>query len=384
MSSAQRRHPAGVIDDLLERPRSYELLQAVRLLERWLSSPTGQRGSGLKRLAFRNSMALSFPVGDIEELTLRRAVESSELGHGSPRPEAVEQIEITSPALSLLGASGALPLYYTEALLQYQQQYRDDSARAFMDVFSHRAVTLFYEAWRKNRLALQYERDRNHAFLPLLLSLSGLGAAGARRQWANGRGEARASTRRDAELPLAFHAGQLQQRTVSAGQLRQLLSAQFRVPVTVDQFVGAWYTLPEAARFHLGDRGGAGMSAPSGGMGAMGAMGVLGRSAMLGERMWQRDLLVRLVIGPVRLPQFRRFLPGGAGAQALKQLLLLLTGTSLAYEIKLTLDRRDVQPVTLHAGRAADQGRLGWDTFLTTKPSSQERDDVRYTIDFAQ
>jgi type VI secretion system protein ImpH len=113
-------------------------------------------------------------------------------------------------------------------------------------------------------------------------------------------------------------------------------------------------------------------------------MGELGRSAMLGERMWQRDLLVRLVIGPVRLPQFRRFLPGGAGAAALKQLLLLLTGASLAYEIKLTLDRRDVQPVTLHAGRAADQGRLGWDTFLTTKPSSEERDDVRYTIDFAQ
>ena len=373
MPTKKRRHASGVIADLLARPQAYDLFQAVRLLERWLSSP-GE--SGLKRLSFINSMSLAFPVGDIERLNVYRQpldvvdpmADDAVDGSAVPAAQVVEKVEVTTPAMGLLGVSGALPLYYTEALLQFQQQHRDDAARAFMDVFSHRAVLLFYEAWRKSRLALQYERGRDHVFMPMLWSMAGVGSVAARKQW---QGEQAHSA---ADQALAYHAGQLQQRTVSAGQLQQVLVAQFRVPLAIEQFAGGWYALPPESRFHLGQAG------P--GAGASGA-GLLGRSAMLGERMWQRDLRVRLILGPLRRVEFLRFLPGGPGATALRRVLLLMLGPCLDHEVRLRLDARDVASCTLHAHRPSEQGRLGWDTFLVSKPSDTARDDVRYTIDFS-
>lgn len=365
MSTAQRRPAAGVIPDLLARPQAYDLFQAVRLLERWLSSPDD---TGLKRISFINSMSLSFPTGDIEQLSLRCSITDSSVDSREPAPASVEGVDLTTPALSLLGVAGALPLHYTEALLQFQRQHRDDSARAFMDVFSHRAVMLFYEAWRKNQLALHHERRGEPMFLSLLLSMAGVSAASGRRQWHDGSADS------PVDHVLAYHAGQLQQRTVSAGQLEQLLLAQFRVPVKVEQFIGGSYVLPLGSRFHLG------RSDPDS---VHAGTGLLGRSAMLGERMWQRDLRVRLVLGPLRRVEFGRFLPGGKGARALRQLLMALTGPSLDYEVKLSLDAREVTGCTLHGQRPHEQGRLGWDTFMVTKPVNCDRDDVRYTIDFS-
>ncbi|TAK91419.1 MAG: hypothetical protein EPO09_15960, partial [Aquabacterium sp.] len=108
--------------------------------------------------------------------------------------------------------------------------------------------------------------------------------------------------------------------------------------------------------------------------------GVLGRSAMLGERVWQRDLRMRVVLGPLPHTKFRRFLPGGKGALALKELLTMLGGISLEYEINLQLQRDDVQGCALDSSRPDSAFRLGWDTFLQTRSANEDRVDVRYDI----
>ena len=77
--------------------------------------------------------------------------------------------------------SAALPLFYTELLSAREEPpHRDPAARAFLDIFQHRAVSLFHESWRKHRLPLQYERDGEERFLPMALSLAGLGQASLR------------------------------------------------------------------------------------------------------------------------------------------------------------------------------------------------------------
>ena len=60
---------------------------------------------------------------------------------------------------------------------------------------------------------------------------------------------------------------------------------------------------------------------------------VLGTSAMAGVRVWQRDLRMRVVIGPLDHAGFTSFLPGGPAAHALKSLLGLIAGVTLDYEI---------------------------------------------------
>jgi type VI secretion system protein ImpH len=357
MPTPQRRDVTGVIDRLLQAPQQFDFFQAVRLLNRWMGvdAPNGQ---ALSKLNFRNSLSMSFSPSAIEALTVHRD------GDG------VARIDMTPAFMGMLGVNGTLPLFYTEMLAQRELYQKDHSGRAFMDMFSHRAVSLFYEAWRKHRMPIQFEADRRSRFLPLALSLAGLGQKGLRDRLGAGDGVV-------ADESLAFYAGALQQRTLSARQLQQILQDYLTVPVRIEQFVGRWYQLPESGRFFLGVN--ARQGAMAGGALSLGN-GVLGRSAMLGERVWQRDLRMRIVLGPLNHRKFRRFLPGEAGARALKALLTMLSGVSLEYEINLQLQRDDVQGATLDSNRPATAFRLGWDTFLQTRSANEDRADVCYDI----
>ncbi len=53
---------------------------------------------------------------------------------------------------------------------------------------------------------------------------------------------------------------------------------------------------------------------------------------------------------------------------------------SLEYEINLQLQREDIQGCTLDSSRSSAVARLGWDTFLQTKPANEDRVDVSYDI----
>ena len=367
MSSSKRRHGTRVIDVLLEQPQRFGFFQAVRLIERWLDqadaspapSSMHHRHNGVvdARLRFRNSLSLSFAASEVEAL---RAVprESATAGSEALQPfdlKAIDHLELTPAFMGLLGASGTLPLHYTEMIAQRESVQRDDSARAFLDVFTHRAVSLFYAAWKKHRLHVQYEADQHNRFLPLVLALSGLGQRGLRERLAEALGGV-------PDEAVAYFGGAAQRRNVSAVQLQGVLQTYAGVPVRVDQFVGRWYALPEQSCTRLG------MS-----------NGVLGQSAIAGERVWQRDLCLRIVLGPLDRAHYLRFLPGGAGEQALRQWLLLLCGPSFEYEIRLRLRRDAVQGTVLRTDAAGP--RLGQDTFLRTTPETQDREDVVYDLD---
>ena len=141
---------------------------------------------------------------------------------------------------------------------------------------------------------------------------------------------------------IAYFSGAMQQRPVSAAMLRQIIGEYFRVPVAVEQFVGRWFTLPPGSATSLGL-----------------ANAVLDSSAVCGERVWQRDLRLRLTLGPMPRAQFQRFLPGGKAALALRELLTLMTGVSLEYEVRLALHANDVQGAQLGGGGERRPPRLG-------------------------
>jgi type VI secretion system protein ImpH len=110
---------------------------------------------------------------------------------------------------------------------------------------------------------------------------------------------------------------------------------------------------------------------------------VLGKSAMAGVRVWQRDLRLRVTIGPLDHAGFSAFLPGGLAARALGSLLGLMAGITFEYEVELILRGPDVPATTLDP---APTGRLGWDTYLVTDRDESggtrrpDRNDVRYDL----
>ncbi len=366
MPPAQRRQPIAVVRQLLDDPHRHEFFQAVRLLERWFSQQEQLTPNEVwsTRLRFRNSLSLSFAPSEIAALTVRPrpdepAQNDEAAREGFERASLVEQIEMTPAFMGLLGVNGTLPMFYTETLAHRELYQRDSAARAFLDIFQHRAVVLFYQAWRKHRLPLQFEQDRRRHFLPQVLSLAGVGQPALRARLKADEGGV-------ADDALAHYAGLLQQRPMSATLIGRVLTRYFRVPVAVEQFIGRWFTLPEGSQTSLG----------------LGCA-QLGQGAVVGERVWQRDLRLRLTLGPMPHDRFTRFLPGGTGAKALRELLTLFTGVSLEYEVRLKLLASDVRPAVLVDTLPEGQGagpRLGWDAFLVTKPSASDRDEPGYDL----
>lgn len=360
------------MDQLLAQPHRFEFFQAVRWLEAWFIRHGASDATDVmaNRLLFRNSLNMSFPASEIESVKVQwrdqadlpersrptvalGLAKALELATRPAHPHLIDRVEITPAFLGFLGVGGTLPIFYTELFAQREQQTRDESARAFLDIFLHRATVLFYQAWRKHRLAVRYESDQRHQFLPQVLALAGAGQKAL-------RGRLQAANGGVSDEMIAFLGGIFQQRSVSAAALEQVLSLYFRVPVKVTQFVGRWFKLPTDHQTRLG-LGNA----------------CLGTTAIAGERVWQRDLRATLTFGPLTLERYRRFLPGGSAALALKALLTQLTGMSLEYEVRLQLKATEVLPSRL----GGEQGpRLGWETFLVSSPVLADRCDAGYDL----
>lgn len=356
MSTTQRRVDPGVARQLLAEPYRFQFFQALRILEK-LFVRRGMRSADAVplRLRFRNSLSLGFPASEIESLQAyggdgepldAAALQAGEL-------EALGEVHITPAFTGLLGNAGALPRHYTEQIAHREIYQRDRAARAFFDVFTTRAVALHYAAWKKYRLPLQYELDRRERFLPLVLALAGVGLPALRDRLADGEGDV-------FDQAIAHYAGGIRQHPVSAAFLQQLLSDYFQVPVRVEQFVGAWYPVPERQRTRLGMDN-----------------ACLGSTALAGERVWQRDLRMRLWFGPLDREHFDSLLPGRSASVALAKWLTLLTGSALEYEVRLILKAEHVRGVAMDGENSA---RLGWDGYLCSRPSAEPRSDTRYGI----
>lgn len=353
-----RAPDASPINRLLNTPHGFEFHQAVRLLHAHLRRLPAQDRPAIR---FRNTLSLCFPASEVMAIDHHTGPVAPALAtngqHELAEGEALKRIEITPAFMGLLGATGALPLAYSEQFAQRESTGRDGAARAFLDIFQHRAVTLFHEAWRKHRLPLQFEADRRERYLPLVLSLAGLGEPALRQRLRGAEGGV-------ADDALAFYAGLLQRKAVSAQHLQRVLGDYFAVPVQITQFVGRWFDLDADCQVSLGE-----------------TPFRLGHDTVLGSRVWQRDLRVRISIGPMNRALHQRFLPGGPAALALRELLTLVSGVSLEYEVHLTLRAADVLGACLSSEPGESYGpRLGWDSFLLSQPSTQDREEAAYDL----
>ncbi|WP_413671535.1 type VI secretion system baseplate subunit TssG [Massilia cellulosiltytica] len=357
MHAPKRRFEPAVIERLFAQPYRFQYFQAVRMIELWLRKRgMAEEGALANFLRFTNSTSLAFPASEIEALHAepRTVAPNSAALAAALQSQELRYVRLTPTFMGLLGSSGALPAHYTERVAAQQIAERDDGPRAFLDTFSTRTLALFYEAWRKYRLELKYG-GRKDGFLPLLLSLAGMGHTALRR---------RLSDHGDGVLDetVAYFATAMRQRPASSVQIARVLSEYFGQPVRAEQFIGRWYDVPATQQTALG-LGNA----------------TLGGGAMAGTRVWQRDLRLRLVIGPLDLPSYEAFLPGGRAARALGNMVTMFTGLSLEYEVQLVLRADEVRGSTL-SGTRTTGGRLGWDGFLVDGPQIQDRADVRYEI----
>ncbi|HEY6881981.1 MAG TPA: type VI secretion system baseplate subunit TssG [Polyangiales bacterium] len=241
------------------------------------------------------------------------------------------------------GANGPLPLHLTEFAHQRVINHRDRTFVAFVDIFHHRLLSLFYRAWANAQPTVSYDRPSRDLFARYLRSLSG-------------QRETRGS-RSHVDDHALHMSGMFATQARHPEGLSKLISGFFDVPVRVEEYVGEWLTVPDTYRWRLGGSRVEGIT-----------LGKLGESARLGGEVWECQTKFRLVLGPLTRQQYDSFLPGSAQLAQLKELVQRYVGKESAWDLKLLLQHTDRQPTVLGVS-----GTLG----LTSHIGSPELPDER-------
>lgn len=344
-----------MLDSLLNRCDEFDFFAAVRLLKRYYRTdraPVGEDYDPHRELAhFRALPSAAFATSDVAEFK-----SPPPAGDGTSDPP-----EMVVTFLGLTGANGALPQHYTRLLLSRLRE-RDYALRDFLDLFNHRLISLFYRAWEKNRLPVLYERqaergDGDDPFTSILRCLVGMGTGGLQRR-----------LRLD-DRTFLYYAGQFGGEARPAGELQRVLQDDFAVPVQIDSFFGRWLSLDVGEQSRLG-----------GAAGSNGGHNRLGRDVVLGNRVWDVQGSFRVRIGSLRLAEFRQFQPTGDRLTALCQLVRTFAGPEFAFDVQVLLARDDVPECRLES-RRADGPRLGWNTWLRSKPFARDADDAVFELE---
>jgi len=309
-------HP--VKSALLKEGFRFSFFQAVRLLQYGLPGavPVGHQGPvGKEVIRFRPVLDLAFASSDVAKVT------------ETPVRDGLPRYEVATTFLSIYGAVSPLPTYFTEELLG---QDDDSLQREFLDLFHHRAISLFYRVWEKYRYTSRFTPDGADYFSRRFMMMLGIDRLPA--------------DHHVGKVRLLGLAGLLTQIPRSASTLRSLIGDYFEgVPVRVDTCVGRWLPIPEDQRNRLAISGTR-----------------LGKDLSLGDRVYDRSCTFRVALGPLSLEEYMAFLPCGDKMPELRELTDLLNGDGLDYEVELRLNKDEVPPLQLSSERT----RLGWSSWL--------------------
>lgn len=341
MGTESWRTDSSVEDTLFKEPYRFNFFQAVRMLD-WLYPDRASIGHkahpGQEVVRFHSYPSISFPPSPIYEI---------EKGEGTDEP-----VHMIIAFMGLTGPQGVLPRHYTEMVLERLRE-RDRTLLDFLDLFTHRFVSLFYRSWEKYHIPTAFERgvvkgSGEDVVSQSLYSLIGMGTQGLKERL------------RFNPTTLLGYAGLIGQHPHSSISLQHMLCDYFKLPVKIEQFIGEWLDLSVENQTHLTSQDG---------------NNALGETAMAGTRVWDQQARFQLRFGPLKLPDFLRMLPSGQAYGSLIQLTRYFTGQELDFDIRLVLQAKEVPACRLQEDQECPP-RLGWNTWLKSHEFTQDAEDV--------
>ena len=242
----------------------------------------------------------------------------------------------------LFGPNGPLPIHLTEYARERLQHAGDATFSRFLDIFHHRFLALFYRAWAQAQPHINRDRPKDDRFTVYIGAFVGMAPSSLRD--------------RDTLPDLAkfFHVGALIRQVRNPEGLKHILEHFFRVPATIEEFVGHRMFLRASDRTVLG-----------------GESAQLGSGAVVGASVWDRQNKFRIHLGPLTLGQYESFLPGGATLGKLVDWVRLYFGFELDWDVRLQLKPEAVPRLALGTGQ-----RLGFTTWLGHRESGTCADDL--------
>jgi len=320
---------------LFNKGFSFNFFQAVKLLEILYpeKNPVGSHSEPAREpVRFTSKVSLSFPAGDIDQITSPGA-------EGNPAAMAVH-------IMGLAGALGPLPAAYTELILERVRK-KDTALRDFLDIFNHRLLSMLYRVRKISRIGFDFNSPQHSNVARYLYSLMGLGTAGLQQRM------------HVPDRALLFYTAHFARQGRSMAGLESLLTDYFGVKVQGRQFKGQWHQIAADQITMLG---------------VSGQNQTLGDTATLGTRVWDQQGKFEVRVGPLTAETLLLFLPDGTAFGPLCELTRFYVGNELDFEIILIAQKGDIPTPRLGG---TFRPRLGWTSWLGTRERRSDHDTVR-------
>jgi len=332
MADPARQTGNSVITRLSASPFSFDFYSAVRLIQQ----------------EFRAQPRIGCSVSPSQDPV--RFAQSPSLAFAPSTLEAVQQKDPARPAVifsrhfGLFGPNGPLPLCLTEYARERILHHGDRTFSAFANVFHHRLSCFFFRAWAEARKSVDADRPGDERWPFYVGSLVGLGMESLLQ---------RDNVPDKAKL---FYSGRLVNQVRNAEGLEAIIQDFFGIRTELQTFVGRWMNLPEESVCRLG-------ASPSN--------GTLGSTLIVGSRVWNCQMNFRLRMGPMSLASLERMLPVTSSFQRLADWVRSYCGYQHDWDVQMVLEKNEVPSARLGSG-----SRLGWTTWLKTKPFEKDSEDI--------
>lgn len=232
--------------------------------------------------------------------------------------------------LGIWGPQGAMPLHLSEQIYS-RTELHDRTMVDFIDIFHHRALSLFYRAWYVAQDTASLDRTDDERFSFYVASLAGMDP------------QELDSNILPAHARLASSAHLVREARNPDGLLGAL-QYYFEVPAEMEEYANQWILLSPQDRSILGENN-------------YGAL-LLGDGAILGDTVKDRQHKFKLVLGPLTLQQYMRFSPWGQDLPVLREWVRNFIGYEYAWDTQLMLAASEVPRATL--GGAHQLGYATW------------------------
>ncbi|WP_370981172.1 type VI secretion system baseplate subunit TssG [Agaribacterium sp. ZY112] len=351
MATTRWRKSLNLVEQLQSEPWRFDFFQATRLLERAavlypekdqiatepvaLKAPPHQEA-----VHFRARQSLAFSPADVTDVGQKRIENHDD----SKNANLQWQMEVAF--MGLTGSQGVLPHHLSEMVIS-EQRKKNDALRDYFDLFNHRTISMFYQAWHKYQLPASYERSKQRQdrkpdlFTEALMSIAGIGTSELQYR-----------------LPvpdesIAGFAGLLGRNICSADSQGRMIRQFFNLDVEIEQFKGQWHDLPEDVRCQL--PGPENMN--------RGINNQLGVSTVLGAKCYQAQSKFTVVVAPLNADDFMDLAPGSKKLEGLKSFIKMGAGVDMDFDIEVNLTDDHI-PMAHLVDTEEYRPLLGWNTHM--------------------
>lgn len=318
---------SSVIDQLFNKAGTFEFIQTTRLL-RHVPYLRGN-SAWADTFKFEPAFNLSFPASEVEQLEFKE-----------------QHLHLTNLVVGLTGVQGALPYAYTCKVKQGTRQQRLE-VKEFLGLFNHKLAAQYVDSSISYNLPIRYEVEQENRYLDILHALNGY----IRTQ----------HQQTELDEYFAEFAGLMQGQNNTPHVLKTMLSCIFKQNIHIREFIRETFKLADEQKTCLNSH------KPS----------LLGLNTFCGDTVQQVDGKIEIQIGPMKRAQYLEFLPQQPLYIKLKRLVQSWCSPTLFIDVRLILDRSEIEATHLEHQQSAG---LGQGSFLMPPEQPQHNYETCYSL----